>query len=58
MKDMEFIKDENGRIIEAKRGDKHAVITWADNGTADIDYVNTVLMIMFSQRDVGGDVGG
>ena len=58
MKDMVLIKDESGRIVEARREDKHAVITWADNGTADVEYVNAVLMILFSQRDVGGDVGG
>ena len=58
MKDMEFIRDENGRIIKAKQGNKHAVITWSDNGAADVEYVNAVLMILFTQRDVGGDVGG
>lgn len=57
MEDLKYIKDDSGRIVKAIRSDKQATITWADS-SADVDYVNAVLMIMFSQRNVGGDVGG
>ena len=57
MEDLKYIKDDSGRIVKAIRGDKQANIVWFDN-SADVEYVNAVLMILFSQRDVGGDVGG
>lgn len=57
MEDLKYIKDDSGRIVKAIRGDKQATITWADS-SADVDYVNAVLMIMFSQRNVGGVLDG
>lgn len=57
MEDLKYIKDDSGRIVKAIRGDKQATITWADS-SADVEYVNAIIMILFSQRDVGGDVGG
>lgn len=54
MEDLKYIQDEKGRIIKVVRGKKQATIIWADNDKADIPYVNSILMIMFTKRGVGG----
>lgn len=55
MKDLQYIKDNSGKIIKVVRGNKQAVITWTNDNSIDIDYVNTIIMIILTQRGVGGD---
>lgn len=53
--DLKFVKDEQGRIIKAMRGDKYAVIEWL-NQDADIEFCNFVVTIVLTARGVGKDV--
>ena len=55
MSDLQFIKDEKGRIIKAVKNNKCAVINWA-NENADIEFCNFVIMIVLTGRGVDADV--
>lgn len=56
MDDLNYVLDEKGRIIRVIQGNKQATITWTDNDDIDIEYVNLVLSIMFTSREVGGNI--
>lgn len=56
MEDLKYVQDDKGRIIKVIQGNKQATITWTDNKDIDVDYVNLVLSIMFTSREVGGSV--
>ena len=56
MDDLNYVLDEKGRIIRVTQGNKQATITWTDNDDIDIEYVNLVLSIMFTSREVGGNI--
>lgn len=57
MEDMQFIKDDKGRIIKAVRRDKCAKITWSKDDL-DIEFCNFVIMIACTGRGVGGELFG
>ena len=51
VEDMNFIKDQSGRIIKVIRGNCHADIIWR-NSDVDIDFCNFVIMIVCETRGV------
>ena len=57
MNEMQFIKDDKGRIITVVRGDKCARITWAKDDL-DIEFCNFVITIACTGRGVGGEYSG
>lgn len=56
MDNLNYVLDEKGRIIRVVQGNKQATITWTNNDNIDIEYVNLVLSIMFTSREVGGNI--
>ena len=54
MEEMNFIKDNDGRIIKVTRGERFADIKWS-NPNVDIDFCNFVVMIACETRGVGAE---
>lgn len=52
VEDMNFIKDNLGRIVKVVRGDRHADIIWKSSAV-DIEFCNFVVMIVCETRGVG-----